>query len=111
MRIKYSISDYSSLIVSDSSRPITSPAPEPPEVSDIPHKATTTKKASRKKSTGSKKTGGGEGGNGKVKVHYPRERVGNIQGDGDRAGRMDLIYTVWDLNVSPIQDNPKVSDS
>ena len=84
-----------------SSRPGT--AQDPAEEADIPHP--TAKKAPRKKSA-SKKTVRGEAG--KEKVQYPKDRSAP-QGDGDRSSRLDLIYTVWDLTVSPIQDNPKVN--
>ncbi|XP_033625022.1 serine/threonine-protein kinase ULK4-like isoform X3 [Asterias rubens] len=89
-----------------SSRPQTSPvAPfettskETKKVEPHPPKKT----SGRKKSISKDSKGGG--GDNKQRVKYQRDRRTSIEEGGSSS---DLVYTLWDLTVSPIIDNSKI---
>ncbi|XP_038077861.1 serine/threonine-protein kinase ULK4-like [Patiria miniata] len=88
-----------------SSRPQTSPVVSYEASSDVkevkPHPP---RKSSGKKKSVTKETKGG-GGDGKHRAKYHRDRKMSLEEEGSKG---DLVYTLWDLTVSPIIDNAKI---
>ncbi|XP_022082290.1 serine/threonine-protein kinase ULK4-like isoform X3 [Acanthaster planci] len=90
-----------------SSRPQTSPvvsyetSTDPKETKPHPPR----KSSGRKKSaTKESKTGGGMG-DGKQRIKYHRDRQISME---DEGSKVELVFTLWDLTVSPIIDNAKI---